>query len=92
MKKQCKTCKKEFEGEEWKKQCYDCYKHFRGWARISTAREHQGVIIVAHPNVTKEEVNEWIKQRYGSVNDPSNWGATELYPYMKIWWNCQDDD
>jgi len=93
MKRICKTCHKEFEGEEWKKQCWDCYKNFRGMPRIQTMDEAQGVLIISHPDCTEEEINEWIKKKYGSVNDPSNWGVVEQTGRnYKVWWNCQDDD
>lgn len=93
MKRICKTCRQEFDGEEWMKQCYDCYKNFRGQSRISTIRERRGVIILSHPSCSKEEVNEWIKQKYGSVNTPSNWGAVEITGRnQKVWWNCQNDE
>jgi len=92
MKRICRTCKEEFVGEEWMNQCRECYKKFKGMPRIATMSQNKGVLIMTHPNVTKEEVDEWIKNKYGSVNDPSNWGAVEQGGYFKIWWNCQDDD
>ena len=91
MKRHCKTCKKEFEGEDWKTQCWDCYKNFKGRPRIEAMRG-RGVFIMTHPDVTEEEVNEWIKVKYGSVKDPSNWGAVEQKDKFKVWFNCQNDD
>ena len=93
MKRICKTCNKEFEGEAWKRQCWDCYENFRGMKRIQTMREAGGILIITHPDVTKDEVNAWIKKTYGSVNDPNNWGAVEqTNRKYKVWWNCQDAD
>jgi len=92
MTRVCRTCKIEFEGEEWKKQCYACYKDFKGEPRIEQVRG-RGVAISAHPSCTKEEINEWIKLKYGSVNDPSNWGAVEMTgKNRRLWWNSQNDD
>lgn len=93
MKKICKTCGKEFDAQEWMRQCYDCYKNFRGQPRIETARMGKGVVILSHPSCTKEEIDEWIKRRYGSVNTPENWGAVEISGRnRKVWWNCQNSD
>jgi hypothetical protein len=96
MKRKCRTCNIEFEGESWKKQCYSCYKNFKGMPRISSAKSQcgrWGVFILSHPSCTKEEVDEFIKKTYGSVNDPSNWGAVEVTGRnAKVWWNCQNDD
>ena len=96
MERKCGTCHKTFEGETWMFQCYDCYKTFKGKPRIWTqAQQHgfTGVVIFSHPDCTKEEINEWIARKYGSVNDPSNWGAAELTGRnAKVWWNCQNDD
>lgn len=93
MKKICKTCKRKFEGEHWMKQCPECYKNFKGQSRIIEARMVKGVVILSHPNCTKEEVDEWIKQKYGSVNTPENWGAVEITGHnRKVWWNCQNID
>ena len=39
MKRICRTCHQEFEGEEWMKQCYDCYKNFKGLKRIQLLGE-----------------------------------------------------
>ena len=92
----CPTCKEEYQikdDEGWKKQCYECYKNFKGEPRIATMRERKGVLIVAHPTATEEEINEWIKKKYGSVNDPSNWGAVEMTGRnMKVWFNNQNCD
>jgi hypothetical protein len=95
MKRVCKTCKVEFEGEEWKKQCYDCYKNFKGEPRIASQRDlgSRGVVILSHPSCTKEEIDKWIELKYGSVDTPSNWGAVEVTGRnRKVWWNCQNDD
>ena len=96
MKKICKTCKQEFEGESWMKQCWDCYKNFKGLKRIQLLGETgytRGVFIVTHPDASNEEVNEYIKKRFGSVNTPENWGAVEVpKKKMKLWWNCQNTD
>lgn len=96
MERQCKTCRKKFEGESWMFQCYECYKKFKGKPRIWTQGKetgYNGVIIFSHPDCTKEEMNEWIAKHYGSVNTPSNWGAVELTGRnAKVWWNCQNDD
>lgn len=74
-------------------QCRECYKNFRGYARISLAGKHisRGVFIITHPDVTEEEVNEWIVSHLGALG-PSNWGAVEVKPNMKLWFNCQNDD
>ena len=99
MNKTCPTCKQPYavrEDEGWKKQCYDCYKNFRGKPHIwgqGEGTESRGVIIFSHPDATKEEINEYIKKKWGSVNDPSNWGAVEMTgKNVKVWWNCQNDD
>ena len=92
MNRKCKTCQCVFEGESWMKQCRDCYKTFKGLPRIDNPRMGRGVFILAHPTVSKEEVDQWIKKKYGSVNDCSNWGAAEVRPHMRLWWNCQNDD
>lgn len=90
----CGTCKQTFRGERWKKQCYDCYKNFKDKPRIwQGGHGSRGVLIMSHPDATKEEVDQYIKQKYGSVNDPSNWGAVEVTGQnAKVWWNCQNDD
>ena len=96
MNKICPTCNKEYyvkEGEGWKKQCWDCYKEFKNKPRIWRAGGRIGVVILSHPNATKEEVDGWILKEYGSVNDPSNWGAVEITNQnAKVWWNCQNCD
>ena len=98
MEKICFTCKRSYfvkDDEDWKKQCYDCYRNFKGKPRIWSARGKRsiGVFILSHPSITKEEVDEWIKKTYGSVNDPSNWGAVEVTGHnAKVWWNCQNCD
>lgn len=95
MKKICITCKKEFDGLEWREQCYDCYKNFKHQKRISTVGDKTtvGVVILSHPNCTKEEINNYIKKRFGSLNTPENWGVVELTnENRKIWWNCQNGD
>lgn len=97
MSRTCPTCKNPFDdhGDTWKRQCYDCYKNFRGMARIVSPYRptRVGVFIQTHPNVTKEEVDAYIKEKYGSVNDPSNWGAVEMTGRnTKLWWNNQNDN
>lgn len=95
MKRKCKTCGKDFNGENWMKQCYECYRDFKGLKRIQLLGDDYscGVFIITHPNVTKEEVNEYIKKRFGSVHTPENWGAVEVpREKLKIWWNCQNSD
>lgn len=93
MKKKCKTCQEEFEGEEWMKQCYECYRNFRNQPRIAESRSAKGVLILSHPSCSKEEVDLWIKHKYGSVNTPENWGAVEITGRnQKVWWNCQNSD
>lgn len=93
MKRICMTCNKEFEGKEWMKQCWDCYKNFKGMKRISAISRSKGVFIMTHPDVTREEVDDWIRKVYGSVHDPSNWGAVEITnDKVRLWWNCQNDD
>ena len=64
MKRICKTCYQEFEGESWMKQCLDCYKNFKGQERISTVGDvtTYGVVILSHPNCTQEEIDEYIKK------------------------------
>jgi len=96
MKRICKTCLQEFDGADWMKQCYDCYKNFKGLKRIQLLGETgftQGIFIVTHPDVTKDEIDEYIKKRFGSVHTPENWGAVEVpRKKMKLWWNCQNSD
>lgn len=94
MKKICRTCQKEFDGADWMKQCYDCYKDFRGQERISTVGDETtiGVVILSHPDCTKEEVDEYITKRFGPVHTPENWGAVEITRNRKVWWNCQNTD
>lgn len=95
MKKICTTCNKEFEykdDEHWKKQCLECYRNFKGMPRIEVLKPHKGVYIHAHPNVTKEEVDQFILKTFGSVNCPENWGAVEVKDNRTIWWNCQNSD
>ena len=87
----CMTCKKEFDGKEWMNQCWECHRSFKGMKRISPIQRQNGVLIMSHPDVTEEEVNEWIKKTYGSVHTPENWGAAEVKK-AKIWWNCQNTD
>lgn len=94
MKRICETCNHGFDGAEWMKQCYDCYKNFKGLKRIQLLEETgftRGVFIVTHPDVTEDEVNEYIKKRFGRVNTPENWGAVEApRKKLKVWWNCQN--
>ena len=96
MRRICGTCHKEFDGEHWMKQCWDCYKNFKGLKRIQLLGETgytRGIFIVTHPDVSKEEVNEYIKERFGSVFTPENWGAVEAPKRkLKLWWNSQDSD
>lgn len=95
MKRICKTCKTEFEGEKWMRQCRDCYKNFRNQKRINTTGDEttRGVVILSHPSCTKEEIDEYIEKRFGSVNTPENWGAVEITgKNRKVWWNCQNDN
>jgi hypothetical protein len=94
MTRVCKTCRKEFEGESWMSQCLTCYHEFKGMPRISTAHKShtRGVFILTHPDVTEEEVNEWITKCLGQVGTPSNWGAVRVRPKMEVWWNCQNTD
>ena len=96
MKIKCKTCHQNFEGAEWMKQCYDCYKNFKGLGRIQLLGETgytRGVFIVTHSDVSQEEVNEYIKKRFGSVNTPENWGAVEAPKgKLKLWWNSQNSN
>ena len=50
-------------------------------------------MIFSHPDCSKEEIDNFILKNYGSVNDPSNWGAVEVTGRnQKVWWNCQYDD
>jgi len=93
MKKICKTCLQEFEGKDWMKQSYNYYKNFCGQPRIMKARTAKGVVILSHTSCTKEEVDKWIEQTYGSVHTPENWGAVEITGHnRKVWWNCQNSD
>ena len=89
MEKICKTYHEEFEGESWMKQCLDCYKNFKGLKRIQLLGETgytRGIFIVMHPNVSEDEVNEYIKKRFGSVFTPENWGAVEApKKKLKLW-------
>ena len=88
------TCQQEFDGEVWMKQCYECYKTFKGKKRISTVGDETtlGVVILAHPDCTKEEIDNYIKKRFGSVHTPENWGAFEITGSRRVWWNCQNTD
>jgi predicted nucleotide-binding protein (sugar kinase/HSP70/actin superfamily) len=95
MKRICRTCLKEFDGEKWMKQCYECYKNFKGHERINTIGDETtiGVVLLSHPDCTKEEINNYIKKRFGSVGTPENWGAVEITKTKrKVWWNCQNTD
>ena len=55
MKRICRTCLKEFDGEKWMKQCYECYKNFKGHERINTIGDETtiGVVLLSHPDCTK---------------------------------------
>ena len=95
MRKKCRTCHTIYEvadDEGWKKQCYDCYINFRGKPPIWNAGGRVGVVILSHPDITKEEVDKWIEKTYGSVNCPENWGASEITGKAKVWWNNQNYD
>jgi len=90
MKRHCMTCKEEFNGETWMKQCLDCYRNFKGKPRIHQLEWRQGVIILSHPDCTREEINEWIKKKYPSK---LNWGAVEITgKNQKVWYNSQNDN
>ena len=88
------TCQQEFDGENWMKQCYACYKTFKGKKRISIVGDETtvGIVILAHPDCTKEEIDKYIKKRFGSVHTPENWGAVEIIDNRRVWWNCQNTD
>ena len=86
----CKTCLAET-GANWKTQCLSCYADFKGMKRIEVVTGN-GVHIRAHPDATKEEIDEFIKKTFGSVNDPANWGAVEVKGKYRLWWNCQNTD
>lgn len=81
----CVTCRQEFQrgdDEHWKKQCYNCYKNFAMFnpkygkpTRIIRLR-HKSDIYLAHPSVTKEEVDEFI----AATGKERGWGAVEYDP------------
>lgn len=50
-------------------------------------------VLLSHPDCTKEEIDNYIKKRFGSVGTPENWGAVEITKTnRKVWWNCQNSD
>ena len=68
MQRVCPVCKLDFEdcGDAWKTKCFDCYKNFRMAKRIQTVKSYgsrHNEIYLTHPNVTKEELEEWIKKK-----------------------------
>ena len=89
----CRTCLADFARlpeETWKRQCWNCYRDFRGKPRIGIGGKPRGIYVEAHPEVTKEEIDEWIAARYPRE---LNWGAVELTgKNIKLWWNTQCDD
>jgi hypothetical protein len=75
--------------------CYGCYRTFKGQKRINTVGDETtiGVVLLSHPDCTKDEIDNYIKKRFGSVGTPENWGAVEITDRKrKVWWNCQNSD
>lgn len=92
----CPICKNEYDtgGNAWKKVCYDCYKNYRylqTFGRIHPIG-HKSNVYLSHPNVTKEEMDEWIRNHGKEVG----WGAEEWKPEnfskFKIWTDSTNFD
>ena len=91
----CPICKNEYDdgGNTWKKVCYDCYKSYKNWKRIQPVG-YKANLYITHPSVTKEELDQWIKDK--ANNQELGWGVEEWKPEnwskFKIWTNSTNWD
>ncbi len=91
MIRKCPVCKTEYDdgGNSWKRVCYSCYKDFKGFKRIQNIKETghgwRSEVYIAHPSVTKDEMNEWIKQNKLEIGlganelDGENWKKFKFF-------------
>ena len=90
--KPCPICKTQYDdgGNAWKKVCYDCYKNYKQYKRIQKFG-YKSDIYLAHPSVTKEEMDQFIKDK----GEEHGWGAEKYDPantQMTIWVNSTNYD
>ena len=92
----CPICKKEYTGERWKKICYDCYKEYKyldGCRIRRLFRSNYDDIYISHPEVTKEEVNEFISKKGLEHGWGANiWTPNDNHKKCKIWVNYTNYD
>jgi len=83
----CPVCKNQYDdgGDSWKKVCYDCYKNYKGYKRIDTVSYKNNQVYITHPSVTKEELDNWIKERAKEGQGISGWGVEEYKPSENKW-------
>lgn len=92
--RKCPICRQEYDdgGNSWKKVCFPCYKGFAflngsSYDRASRVKNfgHKSNIYLAHPSVTKEEMDAWIVEK----KLERGWGVQEWKPEdwgkYKIW-------
>lgn len=98
----CPICLKEYDkgGDSWKFCCYDCYKNMaflvnkydRPKAKRIKSYGYKADVYISHPSVTKEEMDEWIKEK----GLKHGWGVQEFSPEnwskYKIWVNSTNYD
>jgi predicted nucleic acid-binding Zn-ribbon protein len=95
MNRKCPICKKEYDdgGDSWKKVCYNCYKDFRYLDKRIESIGYQADVYISHPSVTKEEMDNWIKEK----KLDQGWGCQEYIrnkdsAKVKIWINSINFD
>lgn len=84
----CPICGHEYDdgGNAWKKICYDCYKDYRYAKRIQKFGHKQN-IYMTHPTVTKEELDQWIRDKKLEIG----WGVEEVTPEILKKWRIWTD-
>ena len=102
MTRNCPICKNEYDdgGDSWKFVCYDCYKSYSFLINkydVPKAKRikrygYKADVYLSHPSVTKEEMDEWIKEH----KLDHGWGCEEWKPEdwgkFKIWVNNTNYD
>jgi hypothetical protein len=95
MERKCPICTTAYDdgGDAWKRICYPCYQNMnflhgmRGYEKPSRIKSYgyKCNIYLSHPSVTKDEMDNWIKEK----GFERGWGAEEWSPdkwgKYKIW-------